>query len=166
MLNNSLTVDFSATDKFPEINYKLKMTVRNAVREVLIHEGIDLDAQISVTFCDNEYIKKLNREFRGKDKHTDVLSFPMYDFFAGEEPELLDGEPLMLGDMVISLERCREQAAEIGNSFLHELAFLSVHSVLHLLGYDHERGAEDEEAQCKAQKEIIEKMLKDGQIED
>ena len=166
MVKNSLTVDFSATDKFPEINYGLKMTVRNAIRTALEHEEFDTDAQVSVTFCDNAYIRELNKEYRGKDKHTDVLSFPMYDFYGGEEPEVMDGEPIMLGDVVISLERCREQAEEIGNSFLHEIAFLTAHSLLHLLGYDHERGEEDEAEQCRAQKEIIDVMLKNHLIED
>ena len=165
-MKNSLTVDFSATDKFPEINYELKMTVRNAIRTALEHEEFDMDAQVSVTFCDNAYIRELNKEYRGKDKHTDVLSFPMYDFYGGEEPEVMDGEPIMLGDVVISLERCREQAEEIGNSFLHEIAFLTAHSLLHLLGYDHERGEEDEAEQCLAQKEIIDEMLKNHLIED
>jgi probable rRNA maturation factor len=166
MMKNSLTVDFSATDKFPEINYGLKMTVRNAIRTALEHEEFDMDAQVSVTFCDNAYIRELNKEYRGKDKHTDVLSFPMYDFYGGEEPEVMDGEPIMLGDVVISLERCREQAEEIGNGFLHEIAFLTAHSLLHLLGYDHERGEEDEAEQCLAQKEIIDEMLKNHLIED
>ena len=154
-MKNSLTVDFSATDKFPEINYGLKMTVRNAIRTALEHEEFDMDAQVSVTFCDNAYIRELNKEYRGKDKHTDVLSFPMYDFYGGEEPEVMDGEPIMLGDVVISLERCREQAEEIGHSFLREVSFLAIHSTLHLLGYDHERSKEDDEAQCAAQREIF-----------
>ena len=166
MLKNKLTVDFSATGNFPEINYELKMTVRNAVKTVLEYEEFDADTQVSVTFCDNKYIRALNKEYRGKDKHTDVLSFPMYDFYEGEEPEVMDEEPIMLGDVVISLERCKEQAIEIGNSFLHELAFLTAHSILHLLGYDHERSEDDERAQCDAQKKIIETMLKNHLIED
>ena len=76
----------------------------------------------------------------------------MYDF---ELEEIDENEPLMLGDIVISLERAKEQAKEIGNTFLEEVAFLVIHSMLHLLGYDHERSPEDEEAQCRAQKEII-----------
>ena len=156
MFKRSLTVDFSATDKFPEINYQLKMTVRNAVREVLIHEGFDYDSQISVTFCDNSYIKKLNREFRGKDKHTDVLSFPMYEDGNFDMAECISGA--VLGDIVISVERAKEQAKELGNSFLREVAFLTIHSTLHLLGYDHERSEADDEEQCRIQKEIISGM--------
>ena len=111
---------------------------------------------MSVTFTDNEGIRELNREYRNKDSATDVLSFPMYNFLDGDTPA--DEDTAELGDIVISLERAKEQAKEIGNSFLHEVAFLTVHSTLHLLGYDHERSAEEEEAQCIAQREIITEM--------
>ena len=150
-----LIVDFCATDKFEEINYRLKSTIRRAIGAVIDYESFELDAQVSVTLCDNAYIKNVNRDFRGKDRHTDVLSFPMYDFYSGDEPEAFPGESVALGDIVISLERCKEQAREVGNPFLRELAFLTVHSMLHLFGYDHERGAGDEEAQCLAQKDIM-----------
>ena len=161
-----LTVDFFATDKFDEINYKSKITVRRAVAEALQSEGFSSDAQVSLTFCDNAYIRGINKEYRGKDTHTDVLSFPMYDFASGDEPDGFLGEPVILGDIVISLERCKEQAIELGNTFLRELAFLAIHSTLHLLGYDHERSKEDEEAQCTAQKKIIEKMTVKGYFEE
>ena len=157
-----LTVDFSATARFDEVSYESKITVRRAVAETLKHEGFLYPSQVSFTFCNNEYIRKINSEYRGKDTHTDVLSFPMYDFAAGDEPDSLFGEPIMLGDIVVSLDRCKEQAAELGNSFLRELAFLVIHSTLHLLGYDHERGKEDEEAQCAAQRNIIEIMTDKG----
>ena len=166
MKKNILTVDFSSTEKFEEVNYSSKITVRRAVFETLVHEGFSDDAQVSVTFCDNGYIRGLNKEYRGKDSHTDVLSFPMYDFASGDEPEVFPGECVMLGDIVVSLERCKEQAEELGNSFLRELAFLAVHSTLHLLGFDHERGVDDEEAQCTAQKEIIEIMTTKGYFEE
>ena len=162
----SLTVDFFATGKFDEVNYKSKITVRRAVVETLDFEGFLSDAQVSLTFCDNAHIRSLNKEFRGKDAHTDVLSFPMYDFASGDEPDDFLGEPVMLGDIVISLERCKEQALELGNTFLRELAFLTALSTLHLLGYDHERSKEDEEAQCSAQRKIIENMTAKGYVED
>ena len=151
----NLTIDFSATRKFDEINYRLKMIIRRAVMAVIDYESFDFDSSVSVTLCDNSYIKDINREYRGKDKHTDVLSFPMYDFYAGDIPEAFPGESVMLGDIVISVERCKEQALEVGNPFLRELAFLTVHSMLHLFGYDHERGKGDDEAQCLAQKDIM-----------
>ena len=67
-----LIVDFCATDKFEEINYRLKSTIRRAIAAVIDYESFELDAQVSVTLCDNAYIKNVNRDFRGKDRHTDV----------------------------------------------------------------------------------------------
>jgi probable rRNA maturation factor len=109
---------------------------------------------VSVTFCDNEHIRKLNNEYRNKDSATDVLSFPMYE--DGDFDEIECSMGAVLGDIVISIERAKEQAEEIGNSFHREVAFLTIHSMLHLLGYDHERSPEDEEEQCQRQKAIIE----------
>ena len=158
MFNKKLIIRFSATKDLADANYNLKMLVRRAISEALGEEDFSFPAELSVMFCDNEYIKKLNKKYRNKNKATDVLSFPMYDY-AEDEGELMPGdETLMLGDIVISLERAKEQAAELGNSFEREVAFLAIHSTLHLLGYDHERSEEDDEIQCKRQKEIIEKM--------
>ena len=98
----------------------------------------------------------INKEFRNKDTATDVLSFPMYNFDDEDEMPLNPDGSLTLGDIVISIERAREQAREVGNTTLREIAFLAVHSTLHLLGYDHERSKEDDEAQCLAQREIME----------
>ena len=149
-----LYITFSATRKFEESSYSLKKVVREAVKATLDYEEFPYDAEVSVTFCDNEYIRGLNNEFRGIDRHTDVLSFPMYD--NGEFDEVECSMGAVLGDIVISVERAKEQAAEIGNSLHREIAFLTIHSVLHLLGYDHERSPEDEEEQCQRQKAIIE----------
>ena len=151
-----LYITFIATRKFDESSYYLKKVVRDAIKATLDYESFPYDAEVSVTFCDNEYIRGLNKEFRNVDKHTDVLSFPMYDGGDFDEAECSMGA--VLGDIVISLERAREQAEEIGNTFHREVAFLTVHSVLHLLGYDHERSPEDEEEQCKRQREIIENI--------
>lgn len=149
-----LYITFTATKRFEASSYYLKKVVRDAVKATLDYESFPYDAEVSVTFCDNEYIRGLNKEFRNVDKHTDVLSFPMYD--AGDFDEAECSMGAVLGDIVISLERAREQAEEIGNTFHHEVAFLTIHSVLHLLGYDHERSPEDEEDQCRRQREIIE----------
>ena len=155
MCNRKVSIDFSATKDFPECDFSFKSTIRQAVCATLEYEGFPRDVSVSVTFCDNEYIKKLNQKYRNKNSATDVLSFPLYDFAdESEDPFEMSGE-IMLGDIVISLERASEQAKEIGNSFLRETAFLTVHSMLHLLGYDHERCADDEEAQCTAQRDII-----------
>ena len=150
-----LKINFTATRKFDEVDYYFKLVIRRAIEQTLINEGFPFDAEVSVTLCDNEYIHGLNRQFRSVDKPTDVLSFPMYD---GEFDYAECAEGAVLGDIVISLERAHEQAKEIGNTFLYEVAFLTVHSTLHLLGYDHERSEEDDEAQCLAQKEIIAKV--------
>ncbi len=151
-----LYITFTASRKFDEASYLLKKTVRDAVRATLQYEKFPYDAEVSVTFCDNEYIKSLNSEYRGIDRHTDVLSFPMYEDGDFDETECSMGA--VLGDIVISLERAREQAEELGNTFYREVAFLTVHSVLHLLGYDHERSTEDDEIQCERQRAIIETL--------
>ena len=148
-----LKIYFENNQEQEAITYKLKMLIRRAVLTALEYENVEEDCEVSITFCDDEKIRELNNKFRGIDRATDVLSFPLFD---EETPEYLVPEiDCMLGDIVISLERCKEQAREVGNPFLRELAFLTVHSMLHLFGYDHERGAGDEEAQCLAQKDIM-----------
>ena len=149
-----LTIDFCATERFDEVEYTCKLGVRRAIEKALEFEGFSYAAHVSVTFCSNEYIRRLNRQFRGKDAATDVLSFPMYEVGEFEEAEILG--IATLGDIVLSVERIREQARELGHGFMRECAFLTVHSVLHLLGYDHERSREDDEVQCDHQKRIIE----------
>ena len=155
-MKRGLVIRFSATSEFSEVNYALKRAIRVAAEKTLDFESFPYDAEISVTLTNNAYIRKLNKKYREKDKHTDVLSFPMYEGGNFIMSECISGE--MLGDIVISLERAAEQAKEIGHSFLHEIAFLTVHSMLHLLGYDHEISPEEEEKQCSAQREIF-KML-------
>ena len=156
MSERKLFISFIATKKFDECDYYFKIAIRRAIEATLEYEDFPSDAEVSVTFTDNEYIKKLNGQYRNKDAATDVLSFPLYDFEC--EDDMPEGESLPLGDIVISIERAKEQAKEIGHSFIEECAFLAVHSTLHLLGYDHERSDEDDEAQCAAQKEIIAKV--------
>lgn len=157
-MENKLIINFSKTNDFDSIDYYLKNVIRRAVQATLVYEGFDRDVEVSVTLCDNAYIKKLNTKHRGKKTATDVLSFPMYDFSVEDESEIPEGELVPLGDIVISLERAAKQAEEIGNTFVEEVAFLTVHSTLHLLGYDHELGKEEEEAQCRAQRDIIETL--------
>ena len=156
MIKRDLVVRFYATKRFEEVDYFFKKTIRKAILATLEHEEFPYDSEVSVTFCDNEYIRKLNKQYRNKDKHTDVLSFPMYEDGDFDVSECISGA--MLGDVVISLERAKEQAKELGNGYLHEVAFLVVHSILHLLGYDHERSPEEDEIQCSIQKEIISKL--------
>ncbi len=131
--------------------------VKRAITAALSYEGFDAPAEVSVTFTDNERIRRLNREFRNKDAATDVLSFPMLD--EGGEDADFDVDPdtglTVLGDIVISVERAREQAEQFGHSFERELSFLAVHSVLHLLGYDHERSEKEDKEQRRRQEEIL-----------
>ena len=150
-----LQIFFSKSDGFA-VSYELKCAVRAAILDTLKYEGFPFDAEVSVTFTDNEYIHGLNNEYRGMDKPTDVLSFPMYD----------DGFPYdecqhgcTLGDIVISLEKAEEQANELGHDLIREVAFLAIHSTLHLLGYDHERSPEEDEEQCRRQREILETLI-------
>ena len=156
MSNKNVFISFSATKKFDECDYYFKLVLRRAIVATLEHECFNHPVEVSVTLCDNEYIRNLNREYRNKDSATDVLSFPIYDF--NELETFVPAGPIPLGDIVISIDRAKEQAREIGNLFLNEVAFLAIHSTLHLLGYDHERCEEDEEAQCKAQREIVESL--------
>ncbi len=116
--------------------------VKSAVRAALEAEGVSSPCLIGVVFTDDEGIRRVNREFRGIDRATDVLSFP----FSEQRPGAFDAEScqrdpdsgrLLLGDMMISLERCAAQGDELGHGFEREIRYLTVHSVLHLLGYDH-----------------------------
>lgn len=136
---------------------KIKMTpdlrrlVKRAVLAVLDFEDFGRRAEVSVTFTDNEGIHALNREYRNVDRPTDVLSFPLSD---GDDYDT-DGDAVLLGDIVISLERAQTQSEEYGHSFEREVAFLTVHSMLHLLGYDHETSPEDERDMFARQDEIL-----------
>lgn len=119
--------------------------------------GFIRDCDISVTVTDNIHIHELNREYRGVDRPTDVLSFPMYSFTDDDMPE--EGPaPVVLGDIVISVARAKEQAVEYGHSFQREISFLTVHSVLHLLGYDHEVSEKAENEMFSLQDKIMDKL--------
>ena len=144
-------------DKLP-ITYKMKMLIRKAVDATLSYESYENDCEVSVTFTDNEHIHLLNEQYRGVDRPTDVLSFPLTDFSGDCEEPAINAPVISLGDIVISLEKAAEQAEEFGHSFERETAFLTVHSMLHLLGYDHETGEEDELDMRTRQSAIMELM--------
>lgn len=143
----------NAQDKIT-ITDGLSDLVYRSVLETLRSEDIDFDCEVSLTYTDNDGIRELNRAHRNKDAATDVLSFPMFDPET-EEIYALDGAPAELGDIVISLERAKEQAEEFGHSFERETAFLCVHSVLHLLGYDHERSEEEDILMREKQRAVM-----------
>jgi probable rRNA maturation factor len=139
------------------IGERLTFLIETAIEKTLRHERFRKNAELSVTFVDNGEIHALNREFRGKDKPTDVLSFPLFEADEGFEVDPAIGA-VALGDIVISAERAKEQADEYGHSFAREVCFLAVHSTLHLLGYDHEVSEEDEKYMNETQEYILAKM--------
>ena len=138
--------------------------IESAVKAALDYEKVEQGCDVCIIVTDDENIRELNCEHREIDRATDVLSFPMLDLRPGEKIEVspleLDEETgtVMLGDIVISEERAKAQAEEYGHSVLREVSFLTVHGILHLLGYDHELSEEDEKLHFGRQEEILESM--------
>lgn len=140
-----------------KIDVKEELLVKlNEVCELALkEEGVEVVNQISLLFVDNNQIREINNETRNIDKETDVLSFPMLDYEKGKvfkdqyidykfDETYLDGEELVLGDIVLSLEKALQQSKEFNHSFEREACYLTVHSILHLLGYDHMEDVEKE----------------------
>ena len=132
--------------------------IRRAVLAALEAEGVDVPCVVEVVVTDDGAIRETNRETRGVDRATDVLSFPMFELEPGEKPRAEWADPdtdkVFLGDMMLSLERAAAQAAEYGHSPEREVCYLAVHSALHLLGYDHlDEGPM--KAQMRAREEAI-----------
>ena len=132
--------------------------IRKVIRTALAAEGVDFRCEVDVCLTDDEGIRAVNLEMRDVDRSTDVLSFPMFDLVPGELPGGEDADPctglVPLGDMVISVEHVAAQAKEYGHSEKRELSYLVVHSVLHLLGYDHLDEGE-EKRRMRAREEAI-----------
>ena len=124
----------------------LKRQIRKCILAALDEEGVDTPCEINVLVTDDASIRAINKAYRNIDKATDVLSFPMFQLTPGVLPENWDEykDPetglVPLGDMAISLERAKEQAKEFGHSTRREVGYLTIHSILHLLGYDHVQG--------------------------
>ncbi len=133
----------------------IKRLIRICTEAALEEEGISDDAEVSVTLVDNVVIRALNNHYRDIDRETDVLSFPMKD----EEGFVTnpDNDAILLGDIVISLEKAQSQAEEYGHSFRREVAFLLTHSLFHLLGYDHMTADEEKEMFSKQEK-VLQKL--------
>ena len=134
--------------------------IKKAVNMALDAEGVDAPCIISVMLTDDDGIHYVNREFRAVDRPTDVLSFPMNELVPGEfDAELcerdMDTGAVVLGDMMISIPRCEAQGEEFGHGYKRELMYLTVHSVLHLLGYDHVDEAEMKAEMRKREKAIM-----------
>jgi probable rRNA maturation factor len=145
-----LTVHF--LDDQDYIDQRTKTTLHELLETAAEMEDLT-EGEVSVTFVTNEEIQELNRTYRDKDQPTDVLSFPMYE---AEEVDIEvsdESEPLLLGDVVISVPRAKVQAEQFGHSFQRELGFLLVHGFLHLIGYDHQN--EEAEKDMFAKQEDI-----------
>jgi len=147
------------TADVPGVNEGQRAFIRKVIRTALAAEGVDFPCEVDVRITSDAGIHEINREMREVDRATDVLSFPVFDLVPGELPSEEDADPgtglVPLGDMVISMEHVAAQAKEYGHSNRRELAYLVVHSTLHLLGYDHL----DEGEQKKQMREREEAIL-------
>ncbi len=151
----SLVIDFN--DETNELTKQELNTIENLLHFAAKQESIEDGSELSVTFVTNDRIQEINREYRDKDKATDVISFAMEELGEGEIPLSGVDMPRILGDIIISLAKAKEQAEDYGHSFIRELGFLSVHGFLHLLGYDHEI-EEDEQKMFGRQKDILDEF--------
>ncbi|HJC46987.1 MAG TPA: rRNA maturation RNase YbeY [Candidatus Lachnoclostridium pullistercoris] len=159
----TIEIEYEAEKK---LDLPYETIIRDVIEEAMDYEGCPYEAEVSVVLTDNEAIREINRDYRQIDRATDVLSFPMVDYerpadFDGLEEHAEDyfnpetGE-LMLGDIIVSVDKVEEQAEKYGHSQERELAFLVAHSMLHLFGYDHME--EDERLVMeKKQAEILER---------
>jgi probable rRNA maturation factor len=142
--------------------------LKNVIEFALKEEQVNIQCEVSLVLVDNSEIKEINKDTRGIDKETDVLSFPMLEYENKKVfkemyldykflPSDFDGEELVLGDIVLSLEKAMEQSKEYNHSYEREAAYLLVHSVLHLLGYDHMED-EDKKIMRNREEEILNKL--------
>lgn len=138
---------------FPVTN-ELEELLKTTIETALAVEEFDPNVEVSLTFVSPDAIQTLNNTYRQKNEVTDVLSFPQ---FSEEGWEAIDDEPIMLGDIIICLERADAQAREFGHTFDREVAYLTCHSLLHLLGYDHMTD-EDKRVMRSQEKEIMKEM--------
>ena len=138
-----LNIDF--LDETNEVKEEHIALVEKLLQHAAKVEGIEEGSEVSITFVTNEAIHEINREYRDKDQPTDVISFALEEMGEGEVQIIGEGIPRVLGDIIISTDRTREQAEEYGHSFERELGFLAVHGFLHLLGYDHMNEADEKE---------------------
>ena len=150
------------TADVPGVSDEKKALIRRVIRTALAMQGVDFPCEVDVLVTSDAGIHQINRDMRQVDRPTDVLSFPEFELTPGELPGQEDADPgtgyVPLGDMAISLERVKAQAKEYGHSNRRELAYLAVHSVLHLLGYDHMDEGE-QKARMRAREEAIMAVL-------
>jgi probable rRNA maturation factor len=143
-------------DETNELTEEQQKTIEDLLQFAADIEVVEQDAELSVTYVSNERIQEVNREYRDKDQPTDVISFALEEMGEGEIEIVGLEQPPMLGDIIISIPRAKEQAIEYGHSFMRELGFLAVHGFLHLLGYDH-MNDEDEKEMFTKQKDILDR---------
>lgn len=149
-------VIISNEQKAAKIPSGIRLLIRRCCHAVLEEEGFTEPAEVSVTFVDNERIHALNKEYRNVDRPTDVLSFPLGE--NGEYDKNMDTGALLLGDIVISVPKAMEQAETYNHSLQREIGFLTVHSMLHLLGYDHEQGGMEEVRMREKEETVLTKI--------
>jgi probable rRNA maturation factor len=148
----SLEIDF--LDETNELSEHEINEIEKLLNYTAEKENVQEGSELSVTFVSNERIQEINREYRDKDRPTDVISFALEEMGEGELVIVGEGIPRILGDIIISIPKAREQAEEYNHSFMRELGFLAVHGLLHLLGYDH-MNEQDEKQMFDRQKEIL-----------
>ena len=159
----TITIEYEAEKK---LTFDYEDYINKVIEKAMDYEECPYEAEINILLTDNEQIHKINQENRGIDAPTDVLSFPMVDYEVPADFDALEerwdvfhpetGE-LLLGDIVISVDKVQSQAEEYGHSMERELSFLVAHSMLHLFGYDHEETEEREIMEAK-QREILQQL--------
>jgi len=148
-----ILIDNEANDCFDIDEYN--NIVQVAITTALEHENIAFGGEISLLYTNHKKMTEINKEYRNKDSTTDCLSFPQYS--ANELSAFTNKDYIILGDIVINVEKVKEQAKEYEHTIKREIAFLAVHSLLHLLGYDHESNNNDNELMFKLQENILNK---------
>lgn len=152
-MNNLLQLDI--IDETESIDATVVKLVKELLEFALLEEEITGETEVSLTFMNDAAIQEVNREYRGKNQPTDVISFALEELGEGEVAIVQDSDmPKVLGDIIISVERAIEQAEEYGHPLTREIGFLALHGLLHLLGYDHMTEVEEKEMFGR-QKEIL-----------
>ena len=139
--------DFEITEEFEKL-------FNDVVKESLRYEEFDPECEVRLSIVSNDEIQEINKQFREIDAPTDVLSFPLLTFEEGEQADVNENNEIMLGDIIISIDKAKAQAEEYGHGLRRELAFLTAHSMLHLMGYDHMEEEEQKEM-FKKQDDIL-----------
>ena len=144
-------IDIDNRQKSVKLTAGHRACIRRAVKATLEYENFSFDAEVSVSVVSVAEIHALNKVYRDTDRPTDVLSFPQYENGEFED----DNGVVVLGDVILCMDILQAQAVSFGHSFERELCYLTIHSILHLLGYDHENGGEEEKIMTQKQDEII-----------